>query len=361
MGGVGDVSALSSNKGLLLKLSVLAGVIGFLVSVFVAIYFVVYEPVRLVNRFPFLTEWVVDLTPIKNTSKLQLLDKPDDSLNPMWTFAVIGHSRSSEENIVNPQLKKAFHLSKDKKVDVVFLAGDVIAGFNANLNRYKKDIDALAVYLDTITIPVYVAPGNHDYSTKEQKAYFEEKFNKTYMRIARGTVEFMLLDTMDWHSKIFSGREFQFNYHSKSDRGYFVLPIPGNSDKYKPLTKEQYRFFKKVIVNLNKTGPREEDFFELPRFIGIIMHHRQWMAGEKHDWYKRWHPLLKGQNAFVFCGDYNEKNEFAVIDGVHYMNTAINHKKPGFMIGRFYKGKGLYLTQAFLDGKEEVVQFKNSY
>ena len=86
----------------------------------------------------------------------------------------------------------------------------------------------------------------------------------------------------------------QINFDSESERGYHVLPVPGNSDKYKSIPFNQHKLFREVINNKKVGQPRSEDNFDLPKFLGVIMHHRQWVI-EEGDWRRRWHPYLKNQ------------------------------------------------------------------
>jgi len=157
---------------------------------------------------------------------MKLLDKPETNLVPDWTFAVIGHPRSDYEEDANPLFRRALNVCNSNNVDILFLGGDNILGYNTSLRRYKRDIDKLAEIIDSVSFPVFVAPGNHDYVTREQKEYFESILNKTYMRITRDTINFLLLDTVEGNLDVFDGRQFQIRYTDDCIRKYYLDTIP---------------------------------------------------------------------------------------------------------------------------------------
>jgi len=288
---------------------------------------------------------------------MKLLDKPETNLVPDWTFAVIGHPRSDYEEDANPLFRRALNVCNSNNVDILFLGGDNILGYNTSLRRYKRDIDKLAEIIDSVSFPVFVAPGNHDYVTREQKEYFESILNKTYMRITRDTINFLLLDTVEGNLDVFDGRQFQIRYTDDCIRKYYLDTIPRNSGRPIPFSENQFTLFKKTLLD-GGTNPLEDDYFELPHFYGIIMCHPVWRVTD-HDWNRRFHKHLIGNNAFVFCGDHQTTNpEYVNIDNVHYINTAISANVPSFVIGRFYKRKGLYLSEAALDGNTRLISFK---
>jgi hypothetical protein len=275
----------------------------------------------------------------------------------VWSFAVIGHPRSEDEEVIGQPFEQSLQLCQKNKVDIVFLGGDNILGYNTSFRRYKRDVDTLVGLIDSINIPVFVVPGNHDYCTREQKQYFEMQLNKSYMRITREVINFLLLDTIDGHLDVFDGRQFQMRYHKPCTRRYYFEPIPRNSGWPIPFSDEQYALFEKTLCG-GEISPLPDDKFELPPFYGIIMCHPVWKV-DGHDWNKRFHPHLIGRNAFVFCGDHQTSNpEYVIRDGVHYINTAISSNIPSFVIGRFYKKEGLFLSEETFDGQSKPMQFK---
>jgi hypothetical protein len=324
-------------------------------SIFILFIASIYST-KYVYRLPVFREIKISLTKSPTVEKLKILSSEKNDV-PIWTFAVIGHSRSGNEAIVSPSLKKAISYCRDNKVDIVFLAGDILVGYNSNIRKYKKDVDALANYFDSMNFPIYVAPGNHDFSTKEQKEYFEKNFNKSYFHLQRDVANFLILNTSAWHEEQFNGRSFQINFDSESERGYHVLPIPGNSDKYKSIPLDQHKLFRAVIDNKIMGQPRSEDNFDIPNFFGVIMHHRQWVVKEGY-WHLMWHPYLKNQNAFVFCGDHINNSEYKLFDGVHYINTSLTSNENSFVIGKFFKGEGLLLTEVNVNGNSKPIIFK---
>ena len=87
------------------------------------------------------------------------------------------------------------------------------------------------------------------------------------------------------------------------------------------------------------------------------MHHRQWVI-EEGDWRRRWHPYLKNQNAFVFCGDHINNSEYKVLDGVHYINTALTSQENSFVIGKFFQGSGVFFTEVNINGESKPIIFE---
>lgn len=81
------------------------------------------------------------------------LDSPFDGLSPEQAV-----ERRAEQRQI---LERLAELARSSHADVVLLAGDLLDGDRV----YYETVEALARTLGQIEVPVFIAPGNHDYYT----------------------------------------------------------------------------------------------------------------------------------------------------------------------------------------------------
>lgn len=81
------------------------------------------------------------------------LDSPFDALSPEQAIA-----RRAEQRQL---LDRLAELAQTERAEVVLLSGDLLDGDRV----YQDTVEALARALERIRVPVFIAPGNHDYFT----------------------------------------------------------------------------------------------------------------------------------------------------------------------------------------------------
>ena len=81
------------------------------------------------------------------------LDSPFDALSPEQAVARRAEQRRILERLVD--------LAQSTRAEVVLLPGDLLDGDRV----YQETVEALSRTLGQMQVPVFIAPGNHDYYT----------------------------------------------------------------------------------------------------------------------------------------------------------------------------------------------------
>lgn len=122
----------------------------------------------------------------------------------VFSFAVFGDNRPPDS--VSPQPAVFKELIRELNLirpDFAVLVGDIIYGYRSDLARLKWQwSDFLSVY-DSSTVPIFVAPGNHEMQTEElpesgnpeAQALYVMHLGRLYFAFEYGNSLFIILDT----------------------------------------------------------------------------------------------------------------------------------------------------------------------
>lgn len=121
-----------------------------------------------------------------------------------YSFFIAGHVYGEQgvDNVgFHPPFKAKFPLIQNQE-DIKFgvLLGDVV------FYPSPEDWDEVDAEIDTLGIPVYIVPGNHDL---QNRPLFEERYGITYSSFMYNNDLFILLDPLLNHWNI-SGEQFEF-------------------------------------------------------------------------------------------------------------------------------------------------------
>jgi len=110
------------------------------------------------------------------------------------TFLIAGHTYGNPEDKNNATYPKLLSFLKketnNKKYEKIILAGDIVK--NAKFKNFLQVKNEFANFSKILI----VAPGNHDYSTKEDQIDFLKVFKKNYQSIKYKDNIFFILDTV---------------------------------------------------------------------------------------------------------------------------------------------------------------------
>ena len=112
-----------------------------------------------------------------------------------FQFAVIG-DRTGGAN-VQDTFKIAMGQVNLLQPEFVINVGDMIEGYSdekAELHAEWKEVDKL---LDTLEMPFFRSPGNHDIANKTAQEVWRERYGVSYYYFVYGNVLFMILDSED--------------------------------------------------------------------------------------------------------------------------------------------------------------------
>lgn len=160
---------------------------------------------------------ILTVSPGTSLDKAKAIIKGEETINTSseiiqssaevkYRFAVIA---DSHKDLVN--LKKALDLAKEKQAKFVIGIGDFSdVGTIDELKNTK-------LYFDTVGLPYYVTPGDHDLWEARQKnleadANFKEVFNSPFQSISYGDTRIILIYNSDNYDGL---GEFQLNWLSE--------------------------------------------------------------------------------------------------------------------------------------------------
>ncbi len=283
----------------------------------------------------------------------------------IFSFVVMGHIRSDFQDQLSPAFLKAVRRIKNDNLRPRFivLLGDSIIGYHSNIEDYKKEWLLLKNYCRKEKLQVFVVPGNHDYSTEEERKNFEEIWNKTYFSFKYKNSKFLILDSnLDW-SKKWSQRHFQFtDVPATSTSTDFLWGTAPYNMFGSPITGDQLAFLKNTLHNkdnmeLRGVLPANRDFYygdnDYPaikdiQYNFIFVHHILFSSDTEkgmpnynnNNWFAEIHPMLIGKNVYVFGGDAPHTSEQANYskDGVTYA-SSFTSGDDAFYLVRVYKDK----------------------
>lgn len=119
--------------------------------------------------------------------------EPEPSLKryPM-RFAVLGdRTGGAQEGVFPAVLEEVMRL----RPDFVLNVGDMIEGYGGSEAKLRAEWEEFKRELKVLTVPVHLAPGNHDIWDDKAVKLYEEIVGKPYYSFTRRGVHFVVLDT----------------------------------------------------------------------------------------------------------------------------------------------------------------------
>lgn len=175
---------------------------------------------------------------------------------PKVRFAVLADRTGGEDRGI---FKKIIGQMNTLSPDFVVSIGDVIDGYTTDesyLNRLWNEFDSLT---QTIKVPFYIAPGNHDVSNSWMEAQWRKRFGCTYQAVDVSDNLFLFLNTDD-----------------------------GGTSR---ISQQQIDYFRHCLNKYSKEG-----------WIYIFMHRPLWKYEEKSGYEKIEELLRSRDNVIVFSG-----------------------------------------------------------
>jgi 3',5'-cyclic AMP phosphodiesterase CpdA len=218
-------------------------------------------------------------------------------LHPHLSFVVLGHIRGDSDGEANPLLDELIEKVRALKPDLVFLTGDMIWGFAdepmADPAVVIQDWERLDAKLESLGIPIYRVPGNHDINDPVTRDTYFGRYGPLPQAVSHQRCRFILLNST------------------------YVPRGMGPTAKYvltAKLDREQLAF---LSTELNDSDQYDHVF--------LFMHHLLWWQ-EEAAWWKDVHPMLIANKVHaVFSGDlgpmmFTHMNK----DGVHYIRSTLS-------------------------------------
>jgi hypothetical protein len=112
-----------------------------------------------------------------------------------FQFAIIG-DRTGGAN-VQETFKLAMGQINLLQPEFVINVGDVIEGYSDQKAELHAEWDGIDKLLNTLEMPFFRTPGNHDIANKTAQEVWRERFGATYYSFVYKDVLFMVLDSED--------------------------------------------------------------------------------------------------------------------------------------------------------------------
>ena len=225
-----------------------------------------------------------------------LVAAPEQVSQP-FTFVVIGHLRGGKEKTLYARMDELLAEVRAAKPDLIFLTGDLIWGDVEDSLTSRASIlaqwEALDARLNTLGVPIYRVPGNHDLHDPVTRDVFFERYGPLPRVVTFRGSRFFLFNTVF------------------TPEGNQATPI--KLTKTVRLDSAQVGFLRDELAK----APAEHDF--------LVMHSVLWFY--EHDpWWTEVHPLLAERRVnAVFTGDLGPAMYTHLVqDSVQYFRTTLN-------------------------------------
>jgi hypothetical protein len=215
---------------------------------------------------------------------------------------VLGHIRGGQDYRLNPRLGEVLARTRALHPDFVVLTGDAIWG-DYNHQPPRKDVvedewNATDSALQTLGIPVYRVPGNHDIADVQSRDIWWRRYGPVPRVVAVGRTRLVLLAST-------------------------FIPPNGDTTHAKyiagvDLDSAQLNWLRRTLAD---TGYAH---------TFVFMHHLLWWEEAGGRWWREVHPLLAAAHVDgVFSGDYGPmKFSTMTRDGVRYWQCSIELQTP---------------------------------
>lgn len=198
-----------------------------------------------------------------------------------FTFAILGDRTGGDPEGLS-FLRRAIYELNQIKPDFVIHIGDMVQGYTRDLDRWLREYEEFASYMDKLTVPWYPTAGNHDVFTPiwdTNDRTFEELY-KSY----------------------FGPLYYSFDYKNS----HFIIMYTDEAMTSKPvISNTQIQWLKSDLEGTKKTN------------IFIFLHKPVWRY-EDNNW-EAIHQLLKGYPVrAVIAGHFHAYQKDVSRDGIQY-------------------------------------------
>jgi hypothetical protein len=210
-------------------------------------------------------------------------------------FVVLGHIRGGGEGGLNPKLGELLDEVRELQPQFLVLTGDSIWGdydsWPPSRERVTREWTEVDAALDTLGIPIYRVPGNHDISDPGTRDLWHQRYGNIPQIVTAAGIRLLLLNST------------AIRDNEAGDRAIRGVDLDAN----------QLRWLGEELA-----APSDAPTF-------AFTHHLLWWEPEGSRWWREVHPMLAraGVKA-VFSGDYGPL-KFSSIerDGVKYFQTSM--------------------------------------
>lgn len=124
------------------------------------------------------------------------------SKSPSTTFAVVGDRTGLHVNDVNgiDIHKIVFQDADEMHPDLSIMVGDMIEGYTENELILDQQWDEYLGLLDSVRMPVFFTPGNHDLFMPGQMGPYLEYIGDPYYSFDYKNIHFVILDNSRWQA-----------------------------------------------------------------------------------------------------------------------------------------------------------------
>jgi hypothetical protein len=110
-------------------------------------------------------------------------------------FAVIGDRTGGHEAGIHEEILGEIERMKP---DFVVGVGDMIEGYTSDAAEIEKEWREYQTMLETLSMPFYCAPGNHDIWDSTSGEFYAQHIGRPYYSLDAGPIHLVFLDTSRW-------------------------------------------------------------------------------------------------------------------------------------------------------------------
>lgn len=240
-------------------------------------------------------------------------------------FAVIGDRTGQERPGVFKQAMQKLNLMKP---DFVVCVGDVIQGQTQDVNVMTKQWDEFDTLKSKLSVPFFLASGNHDIANKAMSKFYQQRYGNPYYHIIYKDILFLFINTNDPSAEI--SDDVPQEVKDKLSQDYKTMKRRIKKEGHTP---EVMEFIDKVEkeqrkYNGAKMTDAQGDYFEKVlkdhkdvRWTFVVMHNRIWQQENKPAAWLRLERLLADRPYTVF-GGHLHFHEQVVIKGKSYIGMG---------------------------------------
>jgi hypothetical protein len=181
--------------------------------------------------------------------------------------------------------------------EFVMSVGDLIEGYTEDRTVLEQEWNEFEGFIDSLDMPFFYVPGNHDITNKVMEDVWKEKFGQTYYHFTYKDVLFLALNTED--------------QYRGSNKG--------------TISDEQYAYIEKTLAENTNV-----------KWTLVFMHQPLWILEDT----KRWQDvetLLAGRKHTVFVGHHHRYAKYERNNGKYFMlaTTGGGSNLRGPQLGEF--------------------------
>ncbi|MBI1928133.1 metallophosphoesterase [Candidatus Poribacteria bacterium] len=196
---------------------------------------------------------------------------------PLFSFAVIGDTRSGVRNELSPIFLTSIAEINRLQPAFVFHLGDFIEGWTKQPEIVHREWEIFRGALERFEMPVYLAAGNHDIWDAQSQQIYEGRFGRTY---------------------------FSFDYNG----AHFIVlctDLAGEADR---IAGDQLAWFRQDIEQTTQEQP-----------VFVLMHQPLWFT---QSWMEEIHPLLVKHGVDIVFASHWHRYAKMTRDGIRHIVTG---------------------------------------